>query len=41
MEKGHTDALHIVDLIFGDKYDKSKASNRNMGPAKQWLTRYK
>lgn len=41
MEKGQTDALHIVDLIFGDKYEKSKATKRNMGPAKQWLTRYK
>nr|WP_307774561.1 FAD-dependent oxidoreductase [uncultured Cetobacterium sp.] len=41
MEKGNADALHIVDLIFGDKYMKSKAHNRNMGPAKQWMTRYK
>lgn len=41
MENGGADALHIVDLIFGDKYKKSKAKKRNMGPVKQWLTRYK
>lgn len=41
MEKGHTDALHIVDLIFGDTYDKSQMKPRNAGPIKQWMTRYK
>ncbi|MGL6067073.1 MAG: FAD-dependent oxidoreductase [Cetobacterium sp.] len=41
MEKGNTDALHIADLIFGEKYEKAKISKRNAGPAKQWLTRYK
>lgn len=41
MENGGADALHIVDLIFGDKYEKAKAKKRNKGPMKQWLTRYK
>lgn len=41
MEKGDADALHIVDLIFGDKYMKSQAKKRNAGPVKQWMTRYK
>lgn len=41
MENEGADAVHIVDLIFGDKYEKLKAKKRNMGPLKQWLTRYK
>lgn len=41
MERGNTDALHIVDLIFGEKYTKNKIKKRNMNPIKQWITRYK
>ena len=41
MEKGNADALHILDLVFGDKYTKAKAHVRNAGPVKQWMTRYK
>lgn len=41
MEKGSADSLHIVDLIFGDKYMKKDRKLRNAGPIKQWMTRYK
>ena len=41
MEKGQADALHILDLVFGEKYNKSQAQPRNAGPVKQWMTRYK
>lgn len=41
MERGKVDALHIVDLIFGEKYTKDKVKKRNTGPLKQWRTRYK
>lgn len=41
MERGNADALHIVDLIFGETYTNDKVKKRNMGPLKQWVTRYK
>lgn len=41
MEKGGTDAQHILDLVFGEKYTKSKSMKRNSGPVKQWMNRYK
>lgn len=41
MEKGGTDAQHILDLVFGEKYTKEKSKSRNMGPVKQWINRYK
>ncbi|MGL4392158.1 MAG: FAD-dependent oxidoreductase [Fusobacteriaceae bacterium] len=41
MEKGGTDAVHILDLVFGDTYNESKSASRNQGPVKQWMNRYK
>lgn len=41
METGGTDALHILDLAFGDKYTLAKEAKRNEGPVKQWMKRYK
>lgn len=41
MEKGGADSLHIVDLIFGEKYSSEDKKPRNVGVVKQWINRYK
>lgn len=40
MERGGVDSLHILDLVFGEKYSKEKRKIRNVSPIKQWYRRY-
>jgi len=41
METAGKDSVHILDLIFGDKYIKTSAEKRSQDPVKQWMNRFK
>ena len=41
MEATGKDSVHILDLVFGDKYIKTSAKKRSQGSLKQWMNRLK
>jgi len=41
METAGKDSVHILDLVFGEKYTEASTAKRSMGPVKQWMNRYK
>jgi Fe-S oxidoreductase len=41
MEIGGKDSVHILDLVFGEKYTKASATKRNQKPGLQWINRFK
>ena len=41
MEYAGADSLHIVDLLFGEKYTKDKAEKRVPNLKNKWVNRYK
>ena len=41
MEIGGKDSVHILDLIFGEKYTEASAMKRNQNPSVQWINRFK
>lgn len=41
MESGGKDSVHILDLIFGERYTKDSAIKRTQGTSKQWMNRFK
>lgn len=41
METAGKDSVHILDLVFGERYTKASATKRSQGPVTQWMNRYK
>ncbi|UUV17750.1 (Fe-S)-binding protein [Fusobacteria bacterium ZRK30] len=41
MESAGKDSVHILDLIFGERYTKDSATKRTQGTSVQWMNRFK
>jgi Fe-S oxidoreductase len=41
IETAGKDSVHILDLIFGEKYEHKSATKRNQSSIKQWKNRFK
>ena len=41
MEAAGKDSVHILDLVFGERYTEASTAKRNQNPVKQWANRFK
>ncbi len=41
MEVAGKDSVHILDLVFGERYTKESTIKRNQNPVAQWMNRFK
>jgi Fe-S oxidoreductase len=41
MERAGKDSVHILDLVFGERYTKASVTKRSQGCVTQWVNRFK